>query len=1025
MRDVAAESLSVRLLGELELRVCDRLLPAPESARAESLLAYLILHRDAPQPRQRLASLLWPESSEAQSRTNLRHLLYTLRRSLPEADRFLEITPRTLRWRPDPPVRVDVSVFEAALERTGEGSLREALEIYAGDLLENRYDEWILQERERLRQRYLDALSRLASMLAERGDAREAIRWSERLIASDPLREEGHRLLMRLLDGRGERASALRAYHACSEVLERRLGTEPSAETRSIYEEIVRSGSRPPTPSAGETRSFVGRIEERARLSEIWTASERGRAQLVVITGEAGVGKTRLLHEHCSWCERRGAATVEARSYPAEGALAYAPVAAWLRAEPLAARLSRLEEGQRAELARLLPELGGAASVALPVAEQRRRLFDVIADAIAAPGPPLLLLADDAHWADAESLQFLHYLIAHRPRAPLLVAATARSEELDQEHPLRDLMVGLRVRGRCVEFELGSLSRHETRVLAERIEGRRLGRGAADELYRRTEGNPLFVLEGLRAGTSGERVQAVIESRLARLSEPARNLAGLAATVGREFSVDVVADAGDAGEDEFLAALDELWRRRIVRERGRDAYDFTHDRIREVAYLGTGPVRRGRLHLRVAGALARVHAGDLDAVSGQLAAHLERGGDLEAAVGWYRRAAAVAVSRHAEADAIRQLDRAAALVRMQPEGKAREEQELALVLASLAPAATAQGYGSPHLGELQRRGLELVALLGVEPEPPLLRSAAVTALAASDFERARTCALQLRAHAQRSADDVHLVEAEYVLGISAFWEGRIGPAREHFEAAIERYDPERRTIHLVRYGLDPRAVCMSRLGNTLWFLGHAADAVRARDAALQLAAEVGQPATGSTARWFAIMLDLELRDWDALRRHAADLAGRGDELEVKPIRANMQALTGFTMVLDGNASRGLARLRRVVDALAGKEHAPGHRACLLRVLLEACRLADDAAGGLAAAELLLGGGAGSPLWCAEALRMRAEFRAMLGAPRTELAALLDEAQAVARRQRMRALEARIRESRGTLLERPRVHARGP
>lgn len=1025
MYELTAEPLTVQLLGEFELRLGDCRLPPLESARAEALLAYLLLHRDAPQPRQRLASLLWPESSEAQSRTNLRHLLHTLRRALPQADRFLEIAPRTLRWRPDLPVRVDVAVFEAALEGAGEQTLRDAIEIYGGDLLEGHYDEWILEERERLRERYLDALSRLASMLADRGDAGEAIRWSERLVASDPLREEAHRLLMRLLDGRGERARALRAYHACCEVLERRLGTEPSAETRSIYEELVRSGRQGPAQSAAEARSFVGRIGERARSFEIWTASERGRAQLLVLTGEAGVGKTRLLHELCSWCERRGVATAEARSYPAEGALAYAPVVSWLRAEPVTARVSRLEDGQRAELARLLPELGSTAPVALPMAEQRRRLFDVLADAIAAPGPPLLLLADDAHWADAESLQFLHYLIAHRPSARLLVAATARSEELDEGHPLRELMVGLRVRGRCSELELGSLSRHETRVLAERLEGRRLGRDAADELYRRTEGNPLFVLEALRAGTSGERVQAVIEARLARLSEPARNLAGLAATVGREFSIDVVAHAGDAGEDELLAALDELWRRRIVRERGSDAYDFTHDRIREVAYLGMSPVRRGRLHLRVAGALERVHADDLDAISGQLAAHYERGGDLEAAVRWYRRAAAVAVSRHAEADAVRQLDRAAALVRMQPVGESRDQRELALVLASLAPVATAEGYGSAHLAQLQRRGLELAAGLGVEPEPPLLRSAAVSALAASDFDRARTFALQLRALAQRSADGVHLVEGEYVLGISAFWNGRIGAAREHFEAAIEHYDPERRTIHLVRYGLDPRVVCMSRLGNTLWFLGHSADAVRARDTALQLAAEVDQPATGSTARWFAIMLDLELRDWDALQRHAVDLAGRGDELEVKPIRANMQALTGFTMVLEGSASRGLARLRRVVDALAGEEHAPGHRACIVRVLLEACRVADDADGGIAATELLLGGGAGSPLWRAEALRMRAEFRAMLGAPRAEIAAVLDEALAVARRQRARALEARVDGSRGTLLERPRVHARGP
>src|SRR5215211_3264545 len=473
MRGDASETLTIRLLRELELQLGDTRLSPLESGRAESLLAYLLLHRDAPQARSKLAYVLWPESSEAQSRTNLRHLLHTLRRTLPDADRFLEITPRTMRWLPDERVRSDVATFEAALDRAdddGEAALRQAIDAYTGDLLEGHYDEWILDERERLRRRYLDAVGRLASLLADRGAISEAILWAERLVAADPLCEAAHRLLMRLFDARGERARALRVYHACCETLERRLGTEPSTETRGVYEELVRSREQEPPAGAADARSFVGRIGERARLHEIWTASERGRAQLLVLTGDAGVGKTRLLEELRAWCERRGVATAEARSYPAEGALAYAPVVTWLRSAPLMARVRRLEDGQRADLARLLPELGRPASVALPTAEQRRRLFDVLAQTIAAPGPPLLLLDDDAHWADADSLQLLHYLMRRRPGAQLLVAATARTGEFDEPHPLRELIVGLKEREQCVELELTSLSRHETRVLAERLE---------------------------------------------------------------------------------------------------------------------------------------------------------------------------------------------------------------------------------------------------------------------------------------------------------------------------------------------------------------------------------------------------------------------------------------------------------------------------------------------------------------------------------------------------------------------------
>ncbi len=466
------EPLEIRMFGELALHRGAERLPPLESARAESLLAHLLLHRDAPQTRQRLAFAFWPDSSEPQARTNLRHVLHMLRSVLPDAECFLEITPRTLRWRPDSPFRLDVATFEAALARAGdneEAALREAADAYTGDLLQGHYDEWIVDARERLRGRHLDALGRLASLLADRGSTDEAIAYAERLVAADPLREDAHRLLMRLFDARGERPRALRAYHACCEVLERELGAEPSDETRGVYEGLIRTRVAQPSPGPAGSRTFVGRIGERSRLADVWEASERGRAQLLVVRGEAGVGKTRLIEELREWCERRGGVTAEARSYPAEGALAHAPVVAWLRCEAVAARVRRLDAARMAELARLLPELGPSQPLMLPPDEQRRRLFDVVADAITGPGPPLLRVADDAHWADAESLRFVHYLVARRPRARLLVAATVRDEELDEPHPLTELMASLTVRGQCVDLALGRLSRHETRLLAERF----------------------------------------------------------------------------------------------------------------------------------------------------------------------------------------------------------------------------------------------------------------------------------------------------------------------------------------------------------------------------------------------------------------------------------------------------------------------------------------------------------------------------------------------------------------------------
>ena len=158
---MGTSTLQIRLLGELELRYHEALLPPLESARVASLLAYLLVHRNVPQTRQRLAFLLWPDSTESQAQTNLRHVLHTLRHSLPEPDHFILATPRTLQWRMDAPFRLDIAVFEDALTQAHQSvgddvlaALRSAINLYRGDLLEGWYDEWLLAEREKVRQRY-------------------------------------------------------------------------------------------------------------------------------------------------------------------------------------------------------------------------------------------------------------------------------------------------------------------------------------------------------------------------------------------------------------------------------------------------------------------------------------------------------------------------------------------------------------------------------------------------------------------------------------------------------------------------------------------------------------------------------------------------------------------------------------------------------------------------------------------------------------------------------------------------------
>ena len=316
--DSTSPRLNLRLLGAPLLRRGDGSSVPLESARAASLLAYLVLHRDQPHARRQLAFLLWPDSTEEQALTNLRHLIHTLRRTIPELDALIEITPRTLRWRAEAPVQVDVVEMEARWRTiAADGSLvhvealDDALDLWRGELLEGAWDDWLLAERERLHHGYRDLLARLVAALESHGDLERAIAVTDRLLRDDPLDETTYRRLMRLHEACGDRARAVRAYHTCVDVLERELGVEPSPETRAAYEELL-AAEPPSTIAAGSAARtghspFVGRLAERRRLAELWRASAGGQAHLALVTGEPGVGKTRLVDELRGWCVQRGA----------------------------------------------------------------------------------------------------------------------------------------------------------------------------------------------------------------------------------------------------------------------------------------------------------------------------------------------------------------------------------------------------------------------------------------------------------------------------------------------------------------------------------------------------------------------------------------------------------------------------------------------------------------------------------------------------------------------------------------------
>ncbi len=669
-------TLAIQLLGEFCLTFDGSPVTGFNSPRLQSLLAFLVLHREASQSRRHLAFLFWPDSPESQARNNFRQLLYEFRHSLPDSDRFLEFQGPALRWSPRAPFTLDVDEFTtfagsaaAAYHDDRERSraaLERAVALYRGDLLPNCYDDWIAPERERLREEFTAALGHLIVLLDDARDYAAAIQHAQTLLRHDPIHEATYRRLMRLYALQGDRPSALRTYHTCTTVLERELGVKPGGETLQLYQDLLNLEA-PPAPSAATPGpvGLVGRRSEWSRLQSAWETAARGQAQFVVVEGESGIGKTRLAEELVVRVSHSGVPTASARCYAAEGALAFAPVTTWLRARPLPA----LADVYLVQVARLLPELlirrPDLRPAPLREEWQRQHLFESLARALLGGPQPLLLFLDDLQWCDRDTLAFMRYLLRFDPQARLLVASTLRPEESVHRPEIQALASALLQSNQFTSIELGPLTEPETISLANAVLGRSMDATLAQHVFRETEGNPLLIVEMTRALTSGggalsPKVQAALGARLGQLSSSARHLADVAATIGREFSLAVLAKASDAGEDALVQGMDELWRCRIVREHGTQ-YDFAHGKLRELVASQTSAARSRWLHRRVAAALEAVHAADLDAVSAQIAMHYNEAGQSEPAIRYYERAALVARQLGSNQEAIEHYRRALAL----------------------------------------------------------------------------------------------------------------------------------------------------------------------------------------------------------------------------------------------------------------------------------------------------------------------------------------------------------------------------
>ena len=312
-------------------------------------------------------------------------------------------------------------------------------------------------------------------------------------------------------------------------------------------------------------------------------------------------------------------------------------------------------------------------------------------------------------------------------------------------------------------------------------------------------------------------MRAVIASRLAKLTPPARDIAEVASTVGRAFSMAVVAKAAGTDEDALVDGLDELWRRQVIREHGH-GYDFTHDKLREVLHRSIAPARARRLHRQVAAALTAIHADDLGPVSRLIAAQLSGAGQLAEAIEAYRRAADHALGLFSLDEAIDCLERARQCLGELPPGVERDRTELRLCQALVVPVLWSAGYGADQAVNAWERVVALCCCLALPVDPAALRGIGGAHLTRCDFRRSIEFAGELLATAGN--DVVTLVEGHYLLGVSEFWRGDLASSQRHLGDALQLYSREHTSEHLARFGQDPGAVCLVRLGQTRLWQGH-------------------------------------------------------------------------------------------------------------------------------------------------------------------------------------------------------------
>jgi DNA-binding SARP family transcriptional activator/Tfp pilus assembly protein PilF len=700
--------------------------------QARQLLKILITERPRPVSTDRLIEILWPNSTPSAAATTLRSAINALRNVLePERpnrapSRYILTQSPGYAFHLHPDIWLDVEFFEHELNqahhthetRHRRQHLSAAVELYKDDyLISDPYADWVQNERERLRERYFNALLELSELQAVGGNYTDAITACRRILARDEVRENAYQSLMRYQAESGDSASALLTYERCRTILAEELGADPSPLTQLLHQRILK-GEIVPTSSDGLTYGghfqdsngervhdgalswqdkaqqgasipqgavlpaldeyfieiFVGRESEKTRLCTALESAIDGEGALMVLEGEAGVGKTRLAYTVLQDAVDQEVTVVSATCQALEQKSPFAALAdsigRYVHALPDAALYS-LPHASLSQLAQVIPSIQDRMpDLEAPIVdgagadEHRQRLIEGFVAFLAGLSElrPLLLFLDDLHWADQDTLAVLSRLAQRVNELPLFMLLAYRSDDLAENEALITLLHAFNRTHQHYLVKVTRLSQHNIHQFVDLFIGE-TNRNSADLaafLYDATQGNALFVTEALRdlrerylTGDQdgleqmtdlwssrfrqvltlrrNQRIQEIVLERVERLPENALTVLQLGSAIGRDFSLDLLESAVTTDP---IDSLDTLLQRKFLIERPDERLDFSHQVVRQTVYDNMNNLQRRRLHRRIGDALVELEQAEVN--PGEAAFHYGYAGkDAWKALGRY------------------------------------------------------------------------------------------------------------------------------------------------------------------------------------------------------------------------------------------------------------------------------------------------------------------------------------------------------------------------------------------------------